>query len=57
VAKRKMAVCSGTEKASPYWVKIKNSKYSQAEGRDELFNSKSDGIIQISTSRKPTQTQ
>ena len=26
-----------TEKASPYWIKIKNPKYSQAEGREELF--------------------
>ena len=26
-----------TEKPSPYWIKVKNPAYSQAEGREELF--------------------
>jgi hypothetical protein len=37
VAKRKSQY-RPTEKPSPYWVKIKNPHYSQAEGREELFN-------------------
>jgi bifunctional non-homologous end joining protein LigD len=40
VAKRKTSVYRPREKPSPYWVKIKNPKYSQAEGREELFNPK-----------------
>ena len=44
VAKRKAAVYQAADKPSPYWIKIKNPTYSQAEGRDELFNPKSDGI-------------
>src|SRR5215472_12422437 len=40
VAKRKHSQYRPTEKPSPYWVKIKNPKYSQAEGREELFNPK-----------------
>src|SRR5262245_1199993 len=46
VAKRKSAY-RATEKPSPYWVKIKNPKYSQAEGRDELFNPQPDGITKV----------
>jgi len=38
VAKRKTAIYRPTEKSSPYWIKNKNPMYSQAEGRDELFN-------------------
>src|SRR5215469_5455100 len=38
VVKRKSAAYRATEKPSAYWVKIKNPKYSLAEGRDELFN-------------------
>ena len=26
-----------TEKPSRYWIKVKNSQYSQLEGREELF--------------------
>jgi bifunctional non-homologous end joining protein LigD len=37
VAKRKHSQYRPTEKPSPHWVKIKNPKYSQAEGRRELF--------------------
>jgi bifunctional non-homologous end joining protein LigD len=44
VAKRKTAVYSGTEKPSLSWIKVKNRKYSQAEGRNELFNPQPDGI-------------
>ena len=36
VAKRKDSQYRPTEKPSPYWIKIKNPKYSQAEGRDEI---------------------
>ena len=44
VAKRKSAAYRATEKASPYWIKIKNPRYSQAEGRHELLNPQPDGI-------------
>jgi bifunctional non-homologous end joining protein LigD len=37
VAKRKNSQYRATEKPSPYWIKIKNSHYSQTEGREELF--------------------
>jgi hypothetical protein len=47
VAKRKTATYRATEKASPYWIKIKNPRYSPAEGRDELFNSQPDGITKV----------
>ena len=47
VAKRKTAAYRATEKASPYWIKIKNPMYSQAEGRDELFNPQPDGITKV----------
>jgi hypothetical protein len=26
-----------TEKPTRYWIKVKNSRYSQREGREELF--------------------
>jgi ATP-dependent DNA ligase len=42
VAKRKTSAYRPTEKLSPYWIKVKNPKYSQAEGREELFNPKPD---------------
>jgi bifunctional non-homologous end joining protein LigD len=38
VAKRKDSLYRATEKPSPYWIKIKNPHYSQAEGRQELFD-------------------
>ncbi len=38
VAKRKDSPYRATEKPSPYWIKIKNRHYSQAEGREELFD-------------------
>jgi ATP-dependent DNA ligase len=37
VAKRKDSQYRATEKPSPYSVKIKNSSYTPAEGREELF--------------------
>lgn len=37
VAKRKDAPYRATEKPSPHWIKIKNARYTQAEGRSELF--------------------
>ena len=37
VAKRKDLQYRATEKPSPYSVKIKNASYTQAEGREELF--------------------
>ena len=38
VAKRKDSQYRATEKPSPHWIKIKNPKYTQAEGREELFD-------------------
>jgi bifunctional non-homologous end joining protein LigD len=38
VAKRKSSPYRATEKPSPYWIKVKNPRYSQAEGREELFH-------------------
>jgi bifunctional non-homologous end joining protein LigD len=38
VAKRKTSVYRVTEKPSPHWIKIKNRNYTQAEGREELFD-------------------
>jgi ATP-dependent DNA ligase len=52
VAKRKSAAYRATEKPSPYWIKIKNPKYSQAEGRDELVNPQPDGIPKCDHSEK-----
>jgi len=37
VAKRKGSQYRATERPSPYWIKTKNSRYSQIEGREELF--------------------
>lgn len=37
VAKRKDSRYRVTEKPSPHWIKIKNPNYSQAEGRQEMF--------------------
>jgi len=37
VCKQKDSPCKVTEKSSRYWIKIKNSRYSQLEGREELF--------------------
>jgi ATP-dependent DNA ligase len=37
VCKRKDSPYHVTEKPSPYWIKVKNRRYSQAEGREELF--------------------
>jgi ATP-dependent DNA ligase len=37
VCKRKDSPYKVTEKPSRYWIKVKNSRYSQAEGREELF--------------------
>src|SRR6476646_4022506 len=37
VCKRKDSPYKVTEKPSRYWIKVKNSRYSQLEGRKELF--------------------
>jgi len=37
VCKRKDSPYKVTEKPSRHWIKIKNSRYSQLEGREELF--------------------
>jgi bifunctional non-homologous end joining protein LigD len=38
VAKRKDSLYRATETPSPYWIKIKNLSYTQAGGREELFD-------------------
>jgi hypothetical protein len=37
VCKRKDSPYKVTEKPSRYWIKVKNSRYSQLEGREDLF--------------------
>jgi bifunctional non-homologous end joining protein LigD len=37
VCKRKDSPYKVTEKPSRYWIKVKNTRYSQLEGREELF--------------------
>ena len=37
VCKGKDSPYKATEKPSRHWIKIKNSRYSQLEGREELF--------------------
>jgi ATP-dependent DNA ligase len=37
VCKRKDSPYKVTEKPSRYWIKVKNSRYTQLEGREELF--------------------
>jgi ATP-dependent DNA ligase len=37
VCKRKDSAYKVTEKPSRYWIKVKVSRYSQLEGREELF--------------------
>jgi bifunctional non-homologous end joining protein LigD len=37
VCKRKDSPYKVTEKPSRYWIKVKNPRYSQLEGREELF--------------------
>ena len=37
VSKRKDSPYKVTEKPSRYWIKVKNARYSQLEGREELF--------------------
>ena len=37
VCKRKDSPYKVTEKPSRYWIKVKNSRYSQLEGREGLF--------------------
>jgi bifunctional non-homologous end joining protein LigD len=37
VCKRKSSPYKVTEKPSPHWIKVKNRRYSQLEGREELF--------------------
>ena len=37
VCKRKDSPYKATEKPSRYWIKVKNIRYTQAEGREELF--------------------
>jgi hypothetical protein len=38
VAKRQTSAYRATEKPSPYWIKIKNGSYTQAERREELLD-------------------
>jgi bifunctional non-homologous end joining protein LigD len=38
VCKRKDSPYKVTEKPSRHWIKVKNSRYSQLEGREELFD-------------------
>ena len=38
VCKRKSSPYRVTEKPSAYWIKIKNPRYTQSEGREELFH-------------------
>jgi len=38
VCKRKSSAYRATERPSPYWIKVENPRYSQAEGREELFD-------------------
>ena len=37
VCKQKNSLYKVTEKPSRHWIKVKNSRYSQLEGREELF--------------------
>jgi bifunctional non-homologous end joining protein LigD len=37
VCKQKNSPYKVTEKPSRYWIKVKNSRYSQLDGREELF--------------------
>jgi ATP-dependent DNA ligase len=37
VCKRKNSPYRAIEKPSPYWIKVKNRRYGQLEGREELF--------------------
>jgi ATP-dependent DNA ligase len=37
VCTRKSSTYRATEKPSPYWIKVKNRRYSQLEGREEFF--------------------
>jgi ATP-dependent DNA ligase len=37
VCKRKDSPYRGTDEPSHYWIKVKNPRYSQLEGREELF--------------------
>jgi len=37
VCKRKNSPYRATENPSPYWIKVKNPRYSQLEGREELL--------------------
>ena len=38
VCKRKDSAYLATDKPSRHWIKVKNPKYGQQEGRQELFN-------------------
>jgi ATP-dependent DNA ligase len=40
VAKRKDSPYHATEKPSRHWIKVKNPRYSQMNGRAELFDRK-----------------
>jgi ATP-dependent DNA ligase len=37
VCKRKDSPYKVTERPSSYWIKVKNARYAQLEGREELF--------------------
>ena len=41
-----------TEKPSRYWIKVKNSRYGQLEGREELFEHTQRGFEAYIANRK-----
>jgi ATP-dependent DNA ligase len=53
VCKRKDSPYRVTEKPSRHWIKVKNSRYSQLEGREELFD-RIDSTNNPSLNRKGT---
>ena len=44
VCKRKDSPYKVTDQPSHYWIKVKNSRYSQLEGREELFDRESKSL-------------
>src|SRR5262249_62095388 len=59
VCKRKDSPYKVTEKASRYWIKVKNSGYSQMEGREELFERvlRGTSTVHVNLIRKPSEYQ
>jgi hypothetical protein len=52
VAKRKDSLYRATEKPSLGWIKIKNPNYSQAEGRQELFEQPAQSLFRQNRVRR-----